>query len=56
LPVLIFRIRRIIDEVPENVNIKLNIDEDIIFDFFKALTEVIYGKYDEKSLEGYQLL
>jgi hypothetical protein len=52
LPVLIFRIRRIIDEVPENGNIKLNIDEDTIFDFFKALTEVIYGKYVEKKLGG----
>lgn len=52
LPVLIFRIRRMIDEVPENGNIKLNIDKDKIFDFFQALIEVIYGKYVEKKLGG----
>jgi len=52
LPVLIFRIRRMIDEVPENGNIKLNIDKNKIFDFFQALIEVIYGKYVEKKLGG----
>lgn len=52
LPVLIFRIRRMIDEVPENGNIKLNVDKDKIFDFFQALIEVIYGKYVEKKLGG----
>ncbi len=51
-PVLIFRIRHVIDEVPENGNIKLNIDEDNIDDFFQVLIEVIYGKYVEKKLGG----
>jgi IMP cyclohydrolase len=52
LPVLIFRIKHIIDEVPENRNIKLNMDEGKISIFLQTLIEIIYEKYVEKKLEG----
>jgi hypothetical protein len=51
-PVLVFRIRNIIDEDPEKGDIKLNINKDRINDFFKTLTEIIYEKYVEEKLTG----
>ena len=52
LPVLIFRIRYLINEVPSNGEIILNVPEDTRLDFIKTLVEVIYEQYVEKKLEG----
>ena len=49
---MIFRIRHLINEVPSNGNIILNVPEDIRLDFIKTLVEVIYEQYVEKKLEG----
>jgi hypothetical protein len=52
LPVLIFRIRHLINEVPNNGNMILNVPEDIRSSFIETLVEVIYEQYVEKKLKG----
>lgn len=51
-PVLIFRIRNLIDEDSNTDNLKFNIDDNRIYDFLFTLIEIIYERYVELKLKG----